>query len=542
MKKLAVVFAFLLLGGSTVALEANINPSDPSDLVFDGDYAVNKTFDGAASIGEVKSYSWSIVESSQVDQGPEAEFQFTEENDQTNTVRLMISNGTHSDMAEVTQVLHDIPQVSGSASDTSLDLKDHSGEVDFSADVTNYFDGPLSYEWRIDGELVDQSQSFTYDFDEAGEKNVEVNVTDSANYYGTWTQTIDVENTTEATESTSSGGAALPEDYDETHFFGDISKGETDTGNYEESPIREVTIEAAEDIEAARLRSRASDSLPDAADEMPQKSVYKYVEFLEVNFTDSDVEKVDFKFRIEDSWLEDKKDGSVELMRYDNGWKSLDTSQTGVKDNYVWYNASSGGLSVFSIAAEQGNPDLKVRNVNIEPSAVSPGETVKISFEVENTGEADGEYTASFEVAGQTLEKTIKVPAGETKTGTVETTVDEEGSYDFDIGSKSSTLQVENATATTASTTETTNSTQNNASQPNNEGSQEGSGSILHLFLATLIVLVIGGGALLAITHEERALELLQELEATLSELKDKIETKLGIKNEQDGIEDWELN
>ncbi len=95
-----------------------------------------------------------------------------------------------------------------------------------------------------------------------------------------------------------------------------------------------------------------------AATETGEK-VYTYLEIEKTNIEDKDIKNVKISFKVEKSWLTANNiDAStVVLKRYENGaWTELPTSQVSEDSTYIYYKATSPGLSVFAIAAKELPP------------------------------------------------------------------------------------------------------------------------------------------------------------------------------------------
>ncbi|MFH7909564.1 MAG: PGF-pre-PGF domain-containing protein, partial [Candidatus Aenigmatarchaeota archaeon] len=82
---------------------------------------------------------------------------------------------------------------------------------------------------------------------------------------------------------------------------------------------------------------------------------YAYITIDKTNFKDSDISSVTIKFRIPISWLNENNidENSIKLYKYENGeWKELPTSILLRDDKYIYYSATSQGLSIYSISGQ----------------------------------------------------------------------------------------------------------------------------------------------------------------------------------------------
>ena len=97
--------------------------------------------------------------------------------------------------------------------------------------------------------------------------------------------------------------------------------------------------------------------------------VYQYFEIRKKNFTNKDIDKILFRFRIKKSWLErhNVPDNTIRLVRYNNeNWVGLNTVMIKEDNRYIYYEAAAAGCSFFAIT---GKP--KPRPVRKEKVAVA---------------------------------------------------------------------------------------------------------------------------------------------------------------------------
>jgi PGF-pre-PGF domain-containing protein len=98
-----------------------------------------------------------------------------------------------------------------------------------------------------------------------------------------------------------------------------------------------------------RITIKAIETLPANVPEL--KDVYKYIEITKENMQDEDIDNVVFEFKVPKSWLEGKDPSKVVLYRFDGSeWKVLPTKVISESSVYVYYEATSPGLSFFAIA------------------------------------------------------------------------------------------------------------------------------------------------------------------------------------------------
>lgn len=124
--------------------------------------------------------------------------------------------------------------------------------------------------------------------------------------------------------------------------------------------------------------------------------------------------------------------------------ETVDVTLTGTAPEPGEYDVTVAGVDAGTLAVEETPPaDVSVADVSLNESAIEPGETVRITATVENTGGKAGEGTVTLTMFGEELgSKTVRVPAGETKTVTFVRPVDATGSYTVDVNGETATLDV----------------------------------------------------------------------------------------------------
>ena len=138
----------------------------------------------------------------------------------------------------------------------------------------------------------------------------------------------------------------------------------------------------------------------------------------------------------------------VTLYRYEeSGWNPLETSRDGTA-----FEAVTPGLSAFAIGVETGpEASLAVTDADLSTVAAAPGDSVEVTANVTNAGDAAGEVGLSLDVDGDAVQsKTVSVGAGRTASVTFVHTFDDAGTY---------ALTVDNETAGTVTVSRTGTST-----------------------------------------------------------------------------------
>lgn len=396
MKK-TVVLLFLILSlvaNGAAALDAVINPSDPADIVLDSSnsWGVSKTYDGSASSGDGITYSWNLVDDSASDSGPEAEFTFDRDSSSSNTVRLTISNGTHSDVAEVTQVVRDVPDVSVSASgSTSITEGD---SLSFTASVTDSFDSSLTYDWDWgDGESCnDCSKSESHTFSSSGTYTVKISVTDGAGYTGHDTVTVDVSSSDDdGGGGGSSGGFAYnsfaldlkEKTFNQINPGARVSMNILEPGKY---GVRSISIFVRNPANDVTLQVRKQEGKPAQVTQDVSGNPYRYLNISATNINDSSIDKATINFDVNRSWIveNDINTSRVYLSRYDGSeWDRLETGMVGEQPDTIAYEADTPGFSYFAVEGDQ----------NQEPSEDDTGTGTDDNQTDDTSGETGDEGT-----------------------------------------------------------------------------------------------------------------------------------------------------
>ncbi|MDG5778489.1 PGF-pre-PGF domain-containing protein [Haloarculaceae archaeon H-GB2-1] len=172
---------------------------------------------------------------------------------------------------------------------------------------------------------------------------------------------------------------------------------------------------------------------------------------------------VTFRFRVNDTYLNRTGVAAQDLTlyrRHDGNWTALETSYRGTVGDQHVVEAHAPGLSVFALGSapptesqdggdsqtdggqenasdaddtggdDGGTAKLSVTNVTKNTSRIVPNGTVLVNATVENSGTADGTYTAGLALNVSIVDtKNVTVPPNESRTVTFEQQVAEEGNY-----------------------------------------------------------------------------------------------------------------
>lgn len=134
----------------------------------------------------------------------------------------------------------------------------------------------------------------------------------------------------------------------------------------EELKIEEMKIEAVNNVQITVTRTDlVSANIAIAAPGL----VYTYLNVEKTNIQDEDINKVNIKFKVEKSWVDENRIDilTIKLRRYaDDVWSDLPTALVGEDDIYYHFDAESPGLSVFAISGEK-LPEIAPEITTIKP-------------------------------------------------------------------------------------------------------------------------------------------------------------------------------
>ncbi|MBE3137916.1 MAG: PGF-pre-PGF domain-containing protein [Thermoplasmata archaeon] len=129
----------------------------------------------------------------------------------------------------------------------------------------------------------------------------------------------------------------------------EIQFGVSDTG------VDSIEITAADDLNGATITVERLTEKPTDVTEPTTTNVYAYLN-IETTAPEGSIGSIKIKFKVEQTWLtENNIDGNnVVLMRYhNNAWEQLDTTMLNEDATYVYYQATTTGMSTFAIAVSE---------------------------------------------------------------------------------------------------------------------------------------------------------------------------------------------
>jgi len=113
----------------------------------------------------------------------------------------------------------------------------------------------------------------------------------------------------------------------------------------EDVPVREIIITTENLTVEVEVSAAELGDLPD-----PERDVYSYME-ITADVSEEDIIEAKIKFIVPISWLNENKldKGDIVLLRYNGGWEELSTIVIEEKDEYIEFEASCRGFSVFAV-------------------------------------------------------------------------------------------------------------------------------------------------------------------------------------------------
>ncbi|MGQ4557288.1 PKD domain-containing protein [Halobellus sp. GM3] len=154
---------------------------------------------------------------------------------------------------------------------------------------------------------------------------------------------------------------------------------------------------------------------------------------------DEDIEDVTFTFRVGKSYLD--RSGvsaeSVGLYRDETvRWNALPTTLVDETDSEYVFEATSPGLSVFTVGSIQ--PLYEVTDSRVSKTSLATGESVDVTLTVANRGGEAGNYTAALTADGEVVtSETVFIDAQSDTTLTLSPAFDAAGDYNLRVGQQS---------------------------------------------------------------------------------------------------------
>jgi len=149
----------------------------------------------------------------------------------------------------------------------------------------------------------------------------------------------------------------------ESHFYDTLNPSKTTTFVIKDTKFafRKISFNVSKLSNNVNITFSVLDKLPSYISSL--RDVYQYI-VVETENLDNNVKDVEIEFKVPKSWLDAKKydKEKIALIRYYDGWSTLDTALTDEDNTYVYYRAQSPGFSIFAIkvleTVEHPAPDM----------------------------------------------------------------------------------------------------------------------------------------------------------------------------------------
>lgn len=153
---------------------------------------------------------------------------------------------------------------------------------------------------------------------------------------------------------TPSGGGGGPSS---TTIVNKIKAGGSETVNIGDKNIGVTQIKITVKEEASNIKVTVTkhESKPEEATSEFNGKTYRYLTFGKENIEDSNIEKVEIKFKVEKSWLTENSHTKekIALFRFKEGkWNKLTTTILDEDDENIYYSSTSPGFSAFAMGVE----------------------------------------------------------------------------------------------------------------------------------------------------------------------------------------------
>ncbi|NQU98532.1 PGF-pre-PGF domain-containing protein [Candidatus Woesearchaeota archaeon] len=176
---------------------------------------------------------------------------------------------------------------------------------------------------------------------------------------------------------------------------GEVKVLSINEATYTGVPFTSVEFTALNDLSSVTVRVNALSNAPSSTGSITHKA-YKYLQIVETNIGSDDVSGTKIDFRVPKEWLTNNSvsKNNIALFRYTNdAWEEQETVLTSENDTTVYYEATTTGLSYFSIGQKSEEVVASAEAVvEEEEEVVAPtGEVVAEPEEPESTVEPTGD-------------------------------------------------------------------------------------------------------------------------------------------------------
>ena len=154
-------------------------------------------------------------------------------------------------------------------------------------------------------------------------------------------------------------------------YLGDINSGITVNveSDKDEISIKSTKFETTDNYENVNYTIKKLDDKPADIYEQPMENstVYEYLDIKlttnEIYMHEEEFEYIKFQFKVDKTWIENNNidQESITLVRFNNGWHPLPTSFLFEDELFLYFEAESPGLSIYTVVGTEiveGSNDL----------------------------------------------------------------------------------------------------------------------------------------------------------------------------------------
>ncbi|WP_161973208.1 choice-of-anchor D domain-containing protein [Halostella litorea] len=150
---------------------------------------------------------------------------------------------------------------------------------------------------------------------------------------------------------------------------------------------------------------------------------------------DENISRVSFTFRVSKASVEARNVSPEDVVlhrKVDGEWTRLETTLVGETATHYRYRGVSPGLSDFVAAVNQ--PQFELVDAAVSISEVRVGEAAGVEVTIDNTGRADGAFTANLLLDDTVVDrKTVTVAADSRRVLVFEQEIDQAGTYSVEV-------------------------------------------------------------------------------------------------------------
>jgi PGF-pre-PGF domain-containing protein len=132
-----------------------------------------------------------------------------------------------------------------------------------------------------------------------------------------------------------------------------MSKANVSIQKTEGIDFTQIVISVKNKVVSVQINITKLDAKPEETPALV--NVYRYIRVDKKNIEDENVSEVKIVFKVEKSWVATNNinPDTIALYRYTTKWEKLNTVKMGADSEYLYYEATSPGLSYFAIAGEK---------------------------------------------------------------------------------------------------------------------------------------------------------------------------------------------